>query len=128
MSTDTLASTVRIVIADDHALVLAGLRKLLESEPDFLVVGEAKSAAEAIARTMALRPDILLLDVAMPGASGLTVLSEVGHLPGLRTIVLTAGVEEDERARAFRLGARGILLKDAATESPVQRHPRRHAR
>ena len=116
MSGDTVTSTVRIVIADDHALVLAGLRKLLESEPDFLVVGEAKSAAEAIARTTALRPDVLLLDVAMPGASGLTVLTEVGRLPGLRTIVLTAGIEEDERARAFRLGARGILLKDAATD------------
>lgn len=106
----------RIVVADDHALVLAGIRKLLDSEPDFSVVGEATTAAEAVSLTLALQPDVLLLDVAMPGGSGLNALEEVGHLPGLHTVLLTAGVDEADRARAFRLGARGILLKDAATD------------
>lgn len=106
----------RIVVADDHALVLAGIRKLLDSEPDFAVVGEATTAAEAVHLTLTLRPDILLLDVAMPGESGLTALEGVARVPGLRTMLLTAGVDEHERARAFRLGARGILLKDAATD------------
>ena len=110
------AATVRIVIADDHAIVLAGLRKLLESEPDFSVVGQATSADEAVSLTERLRPDILLLDVAMPGGSGLDALARLALLPGVRPLILTAGVEEDERARAFKLGARGILLKDAATD------------
>lgn len=106
----------RIVVADDHALVLAGLKRLLESEPDFEVVGTATNAADAAAITLSLRPDVLLLDVAMPGGSGLDVLDHVSHLPGLHTVLLTAGVDEDARARAFRSGARGILLKDSATE------------
>lgn len=88
----------RIVIADDHALVLAGIRKMLESEPDFCVVGGARTADEAVSLTLALRPDILLLDVAMPGKSGLDALEEVAHPPGLHTVPLTAGVDEAERA------------------------------
>lgn len=106
----------RIVVADDHALVLAGIRKLLDSEPDFTVVGEATTAAEAVELTLSLRPDVLLLDVAMPGESGLSALEKVAYVPGVHAVLLTAGVDEQERARAFRLGARGILLKDAATE------------
>lgn len=106
----------RIVVADDHALVRAGIRKLLECEPDFQVAGEASTADEAVSLTLALRPDILLLDVAMPGKSGLDALEQVAHLPGLHAVLLTAGVDEAERARAFRLGARGVLLKDAATD------------
>ena len=116
MNRGSAAGSVRIVIADDHAIVLAGLRKLLESEPDFSVVGQATTGDEAVALTQRLRPDILLLDVAMPGGTGLDALTRVGQMAGVRTVILTAGVEEEERARAFRLGARGILLKDAATD------------
>jgi len=107
---------IRIVLADDHALVRAGLEKLLAAEPDFTVVGAASSAAQAVSLSQVLRPDVLLLDVSMPDGSGLDVLESLAPIPGLSVILLTAGIEEAQRAFAFRMGVKGVLLKDAATQ------------
>jgi DNA-binding NarL/FixJ family response regulator len=107
---------LRVVIADDHALMVSGLESLLHSEPGFEVVGKANTAADALALTRVLRPDVLLLDVSMPTGSGLEVLDKLVRLPGVSVLLLTAGIDEESRARAFRLGVRGIILKDAATE------------
>ncbi len=109
--------TTRILIADDHPIFRDGLRKLLESEPGFQVVGEASDGDEAVAMATSHRPDVLLLDLAMPRLPGLGALREMGTAAGsVRTILLTAAIEKDEIIAALQLGARGVVLKQAATD------------
>ena len=107
---------IRIVIADGHSIFRGGLRKLLEGEPDFRVVGEAGTPAEAIATTRGCEPDVLLLDVAMGRASMIDVLEGLRDLPEQRSILLGECVERADVLRALQLGARGVVLKSAATE------------
>jgi len=106
---------LRVLIADDHAMFREGLRLLLEAESDLRVVGEACSGAEAIALTRKLTPDILLLDVAMPGQSGLDVARQL-HEDGTstRVLLLTAALARAEVPRALKLGVRGVVEKEAA--------------
>lgn len=108
---------IRILIADDHALFRDGLRRLLEVEPDFRVVGEAADGAEAVEATGRLRPDVLLLDLAMPRLPGLETLRELGAAgTPVRIILLTAAIEKAQIVQALQLGARGVVLKDSATQ------------
>lgn len=109
--------TVRILIADDHPIFRDGLRRLLEADPGLSVVGEAADGIETLKLAIKLKPDLLLLDLAMPRQSGLDTLHElVGSCPNLRTIVLTAAVEKPEIVRALQMGARGVVMKEAATQ------------
>ena len=78
-ATRVLAQRIRVLLADDHAVFRQGLRRLLESERDFLVVGEATNGEEAVALVAQLRPDILLLDLSMPGGSGLDTLAALAR-------------------------------------------------
>jgi two-component system nitrate/nitrite response regulator NarL len=111
------ASGVRILIADDHRIFRAGLKRLLEAEPGFVVVGEATDGTEAVALASHLRPDVLLLDLAMPGLSGLEALRELStRATPMRTILLTGAVEKSEIVKALQLGAWGVVLKESATE------------
>jgi two-component system nitrate/nitrite response regulator NarL len=108
---------VRIVIADDHPILRDGLRKLLEAEPDFVVVGEARDGNEAVERLKELHPDVLLLDRRMPGASYLEVLRAAQpSVPRSRPLLLTANIAPDEIVKALEAGACGVVLKDAASE------------
>src|SRR5207244_6833539 len=111
--------TVRIVIADDHPIFRDGLRRLLEAEADLKVVGEASDGAEAVKLARQLKPDILLLDLAMPRQPGLEALREMNSGTGpnsVRVILLTAAAEKKQIVEALQLGARGVVLKDSATQ------------
>ena len=106
---------MRVVIADDHALVRSGLRMLLENEGDFEVVAEAGTAEEAVRAARLEKPDVVLLDVVMPGRSGLEALGDVlVAAPDAKVLVLS--MQDDPRyvREAFAAGASGYLLKEAA--------------
>ena len=108
---------ISIVIADDHAIFRDGLRRLLASEKDFKVVAEASDGQEAIALTRQFRPNVLLLDLAMPGLPGLEVLRELSRDElTVSTILLTAAIQTFEVTRALQLGARGVVLKESTPE------------
>ncbi len=108
---------VRIVIADDHPIFRDGLRRLLEAEPDLKVVGEGSDGAEAVRLARTLKPDILLLDLAMPKHPGLEALRDLStSATPVRVILLTAAAEKSQIVEALQLGARGVVLKDSATQ------------
>ncbi len=107
--------TIRILIADDHAVIRSGLRLLLDAQADMEVVGEAGTGEETVEKTEALQPDILLLDIAMPGLNGLEAARQVRErVPQVRIIVLTM-YDDDAYLRQFlEIGAAGYVLKKAA--------------
>lgn len=108
---------VRILLADDHPIFRDGLRRLLETEPGFRVVGEASDGAEAVVMAKKLKPDLLLLDLAMPKHPGLEAVRELGNSDTpIRILLLTAAVEKEQIVEALQLGARGVVLKESATQ------------
>lgn len=114
---ETIKLPIRLIIADDHPIFRDGLRRLLELEPAFRVIGEAADGAEAIKLVRQLGPDVLLLDLAMPRVPGLETLAELAKSKTpVRTILLTAQIERAQIVEALQLGARGIVLKESATE------------
>jgi len=111
------APPVRVLIADDHAIFRDGLRRLLEADPGLKVVGEAADGIEALKLALKLKPDILLLDLAMPRQTGLDTLGELADsCPNLRTVLLTAAIEKAQIVQALQLGARGVVMKESATQ------------
>ena len=112
---------IRILIADDHPIFRDGLKRLLESEREFKVVGEACDGVDAVTLVHQLKPEILLLDLAMPRRAGLEALREMGTEPlSARVILLTAAAEKDQIVEALQLGARGVVLKDSAMQFLVK--------
>ena len=110
------APPVRILTADDHAIFRDGLRKLLEEEPGFAVVGEARDGQEAVDLAQASRPDVVLLDLAMPQHPGMGVIRQLAAIPGVRVLVLTAALDRPRILDALERGARGVVLKETATQ------------
>ncbi|AZG14150.1 MULTISPECIES: response regulator [Cupriavidus] len=110
--------TIRILLIDDHTLFRSGIRALLQRQTDFEIVDEAADGVEGIKRAKQHRPDVILLDLNMPGLSGLEALQLlVEDLPDSAVIVLTVSEEAEELATALRSGARGYLLKNIETEA-----------
>ncbi|AAP86015.1 Nitrate/nitrite response regulator (plasmid) [Cupriavidus necator H16] len=110
--------TICILLIDDHTLFRSGIRALLQRQADFEIVDEAADGVEDIKRAKQRRPDVILLDLNMPGLSGLEALQLlVEDLPDSAVIVLTVSEEAEELAIALRSGARGYLLKNIETEA-----------
>ena len=113
--------TIRILLIDDHTLFRSGLKLLLRRQSDFEVVAEAADGVEGLKRARELQPDVILLDLNMPGLSGLEVLQILAQdLPECAVIVLTVSEEGDELAAALRCGARGYLVKNTDADTLVQ--------
>lgn len=119
MSTDSEPLTILIV--DDHQVVRDGLRVLLDDEPDFRVVGETGDGLEAIRLARELRPDVLILDLMIPGLHGLEVTREIGkHVPESRVLVLSMHHNEAYVVEALNNGAMGYVLKDSSSTDLVK--------
>jgi DNA-binding NarL/FixJ family response regulator len=106
---------IRILLVDDHPVVRLGLRGMLDAEPDLTVVGEASSGDEGLEKTLAERPDIVLMDLRMPGGDGVSATERIlAAAPGTRVLVLTTYESDRDILRAIEAGAGGYLLKDAS--------------
>ncbi len=116
----TKRGSTRVLIVDDHAVVRAGLRMLLDAEEDIEPVGEAGNAREGIFEARSLKPDVILLDVVMPGQSGLEVLPQLVHEnPDAKVLVLSMQDDPQYVREAFAAGASGYVLKEAADAEVV---------
>jgi DNA-binding NarL/FixJ family response regulator len=113
--------TTRVLLVDDEAIVRTGLRMILEAEDDLEVIGEAADGMQAVTTTAALRPDVVLMDVRMPGMDGLAAASRILSAdPTVKVVMLTTFNEDDYVHRALRFGASGFLLKVAPPERLVE--------
>lgn len=113
-------TATRILLADDHALIRAGIRSLLESEEEFEVVAEACDGRQALAMIKSHSPDVAVIDVTMPELNGLEVTTQIKQaFPSVGVLILSAHNDVDFVAQALKFGASGYLLKDAATEELV---------
>jgi two-component system, NarL family, response regulator NreC len=105
---------IHCLIVDDHTLFRAGLRRLLEAEPDFRVVGEARDATEALEKAKELLPDVVLMDIGMPGMSSFEAVRRLAvRCPDIRIVFLTMYEDEEYLRQSLTVGASGYLLKDA---------------
>ncbi|MFE9747369.1 response regulator [Saccharothrix saharensis] len=109
-------SAVRIVVADDHQVIRAGYAALLDTQPDFTVVGTASDGEEAVRTCRELSPDVVLMDVRMPGVDGIEATRRLGGPDGPRVLILTTFDLDEYVYDALRAGASGFLLKDVTAE------------
>jgi DNA-binding NarL/FixJ family response regulator len=111
------AGTIRVVIVDDHALFRRGLDRVLSSEPDIEIVGEAADGVEAVQRVEELLPDVVVMDVRMPRASGIEAARQLrSTAPGTKVMMLTVSDLEEDLYEAVKAGVSGYLLKEVAIE------------
>ncbi len=125
---ETEDQPIRVMLVDDHALFRSGIRSLLQRNADFVVVGEAADGVEGIKRCKQLQPDVVLLDLNMPGMSGVETLQLMHQdCPGMAIIMLTVSEESEDLALAMRAGAQGYLIKNIETEYLLRAIRRAHA-
>ena len=109
-----MAEAIRVLIVDDHAVVRAGLAKILGAESDITIVGEAEDGLEAIEKAVELKPDVILMDIFMPRCTGLEATVAIKQkLADARLLILTVSEREEDLLQALRFGAQGYLLKSA---------------
>jgi DNA-binding NarL/FixJ family response regulator len=112
---------IHLVLADDHPLLLDGLERLFDQEPDFEVVARCVNGEEALQAIRRHRPDVLVLDLKMPGNDDLSVVREAKvDVPGMAVVILTAALEETDVLQALSLGVRGVVSKETAPHVLVQ--------
>ena len=112
---------IRVLVVDDHAIVRKGICALLATEKEIEVVGEAKEGQEAVSKTARLRPEVVLMDLVMPGMDGLEAIRRIlAGQPEVRILVLTSFAGDDKVFAAIRAGALGYLLKDSGPEELIQ--------
>jgi DNA-binding NarL/FixJ family response regulator len=114
--------SIGVLLADDQAMVRAGFRMILESEPDIAVVGEAADGEQAVASARRLRPDIVMMDIQMPGGDGLRATRRITEDPELqcRVVILTTFESDEYVFEALQVGASGFLIKNAPPEELLQ--------
>ena len=113
-----MSAPIRILVADDHLIIRQGLRLILETQEGFELVGEAADGAEAVRLCGELQPDVVLMDLRMPGMDGLHAIERLRtEQPGIAVVILTTFNEDDLMMRGLRLGAKGYLLKDTDRET-----------
>jgi len=113
-----LSDSIRILVADDHLIIRQGLRLILETEEEFEMIGEASDGAEAVRLCGELKPDVVLMDLRMPGMDGLTAIEHLRvEQPGIAVVILTTFNEDGLMMRGLRAGAKGYLLKDTDRET-----------
>ena len=106
---------IRVLLADDHTLIRAGLRMVVVSQPDFTVVGEANDGREAVALAERLKPDVVVMDIGMPSLNGIEACRQIhDSLLGTQVIMLSMHSDEGYVLRALKAGAKGYMLKDSA--------------
>lgn len=111
-----MSNKIRLLIADDHVIVRSGIRLLLEAEPDMKIVGEALDGNEALEKVKLLRPDIVLMDIAMPGTDGLEATRQIkSRWPEVQVLVLTMHRSDEYFFEMIKAGASGYILKGAET-------------
>ena len=114
-------TSIRVLIADDHAIVRKGIRALLSTEPNIEVIGEAGDGAEAVAQAQVLQPDVILMDLVMPNLDGVEATRQITtQKPQTRILVLTSFAADDQVFPAIQAGALGYLLKDSSPTELVQ--------
>jgi NarL family two-component system response regulator LiaR len=119
---------IRVLVVDDHAIVRKGIRALLAEVEGIEVAGEARDGEEALAQAEALRPDVVLMDLVMPGLDGIEATRAItARLPGIRILALTSFAADDKVFPAIKAGALGYLLKDSDPEELVQAIRRVHS-
>ncbi len=112
--------TIRLLIADDHLIVRQGLRMILEMQPDFEIVAEAADGEEAVRLAEELQPDVILMDLRMPGLDGIAAIEHIREKwPQIAVVILTTYNEDDLMVRGLRAGARSFLLKDTDRETLI---------
>jgi NarL family two-component system response regulator LiaR len=116
-----MTNSIRVLVADDHAIVRKGIRALLATELDIEVVGEAENGREAVTEVEKLRPDVILMDLVMPEMDGIEAICRItARQPEARILVLTSFAADDKVFPAIKAGALGYLLKDSSPEELVQ--------
>jgi two-component system, NarL family, response regulator NreC len=115
------SETIRVILADDHAMVREGLRLVLRTAPDIAVVAEADNGVAAVELARRLMPDVVVLDLDMPAGDGATAVRALGEaVPSLRTLILTVHIERERLLPLLEAGARGYLTKEAASRDLVE--------